>query len=540
VEQTPPTVDIAAAPPTVTSEAVRNESRWLEALRRDTIDRHRVLAWQMAILLVSGGLFLPLLGGDELALGLLFVSLFFTVGAYIAFLVITRDRSRYMDRWVAWGAYFLAMMSAPALYYFGPFSAAPALMMIGLVTYSIGGPFRHTLGVLIIVAGSHAIIGGLVVFEVIADRGLVRADNLPAYKKVIIECYIIGVYVAAYLLARGARRSTKAAVLQLESAVREITRRSALLQEARQELARARRASGPGRFTGQVLGSYQLGDVIGRGGMGEVYDAEHVDTGEPAALKTLHLAAMSNPDYRARFLREIRAVEAIESPNVVRVLEVSSTAEEIPFLVMEKLSGASLSQRLRNGARMKPAEVAQMVTEIAGGLAEARAADVVHRDLKPGNLFRAEDGDGWCWKILDFGVSKLAGDGTTLTHGAVGTPAYMAPEQARAREVDHRADIHALAACAYRALTGRPAFTGPDVGAILYAVANEMPPRPSDVADLPRSVDDALIVAFAKRPEDRYETAEELAESLSRAVDGELDGAVVARAQAIGAVHPWL
>src|SRR5262245_1827578 len=190
-------------------------------------------------------------------------------------------------------------------------------------------------------------------------------------------------------------------------------------------------------------------------------------------------------------MREAEAAARLESPHVVSVLEIGTTAGEIPFIAMERLRGFDLAHHLRRHRRLGIPNVLVLVQEIAAGLDAARAAGIVHRDIKPHNLFLSERDGHFAWKVLDFGVSKLAGRSGTLTRGhVVGTPGYMAPEQARGEEVDHRADLYALAAIAYRALTGQPPFTAKDVPATLHEVVYRMPAQPSTILDLPADIDD--------------------------------------------------
>jgi serine/threonine-protein kinase len=166
---------------------------------------------------------------------------------------------------------------------------------------------------------------------------------------------------------------------------------------------------------------------------------------------------------------------------------------------------------------------------------------VVHRDLKPHNLFLAEEGGVFTWKLLDFGVSKLVDAGGTLTAGhVIGTPGYMAPEQARGEDVDGRADVYALAAIAYRCLTGHPPFTGKDVPSTLYDVVYKMPTRPSLlIAELHADVDRALALGLAKRPRERLASARELADALAAAVGGGLAPGLRVRADELVARHAW-
>ena len=158
---------------------------------------------------------------------------------------------------------------------------------------------------------------------------------------------------------------------------------------------------------------------------------------------------------------------------------------------------------------------------------------MVHRDLKPRNLFLAGSGARQVWKILDFGVARITGEETLTANQIVGTPNYMAPEQARGGVATHQSDLFALGVIAYRALTGRPAFDGESAAEILYKVVHAMPPRPSEVAPLTLEVDLVLAVALAKSPGDRFESASELAGALEDAARGRLGAPLRARAQGL-------
>jgi eukaryotic-like serine/threonine-protein kinase len=344
------------------------------------------------------------------------------------------------------------------------------------------------------------------------------------------------------VIARATRRTTLSAIEEHDRAVRGLAQRDALLKEARQDLERALAVGGVGRFTDEILGSFKLGSVLGRGGMGEVYEATHVTTREPGAVKVLHTHALADPEAVRRFLREAKLAASLSVPNVVRVLEIGGLESHIPYIAMERLTGEDLADVLRAERRLSVSKVVTLLRQVGAGLEAAKAAGIVHRDLKPRNLFLADQPEGKpVWKILDFGVSKLTGDtGQTLTREMViGTPSYMAPEQASGRKVTHRSDLYSLAVIAYRALTGRPAFTGDAVPEILYKVVHELPSRPSQVARLPGDVDLALSIALAKDPLVRFDSAAELADALEAAARGEVDPIVRARAEAVLAEWPW-
>jgi serine/threonine-protein kinase len=178
-----------------------------------------------------------------------------------------------------------------------------------------------------------------------------------------------------------------------------------------------------------------------------------------------------------------------------------------------------------------------LVEQVGGVLELARAAGIVHRDLKPHNLFLGDDGT---WKVLDFGVALLGDSTGTLTRGGViGTPTYMAPEQARGETVDHQADVYALGAVIYRCLTGRVPFTARDTPALLYAVVHTMPARPSAIAMVTPHEEAFLAIAMAKVRAVRFETAAELVASFADAERGALPDALLRRAQRILREQPW-
>ncbi len=526
-----------AASATETRGSRETEAISATALRYETIRRNRALLRALLLLLIVGAGLLPFLGGDPLAKLVLMGGFLITTGAYAAALYITKNPERYDDTLAAVVAHVAALASVGTPYYFGIFSGAPALMAIGLFVYALGAKREHTIGAYVTTAGGQAVLAALIIGGVIEDRGLIRGDYLSLHEQIIMQAYIAGIYGVGYLVARASRWSTKDAVERLEVALREVAQREALFQEARHDLARALRIGGPGRYSDQTVGNYRLGVVIGRGGMGEVYAAAHRETGAPAAVKLLYRDAVDDPDDFARFVREATVAAAIESEHVVRLLDAAVEGAERPYLAMELLRGEDLGAILRRERRLSLDEVVRMAEQVAAGLAAAHDLGVVHRDLKPSNLFRAErEPSGVVWKILDFGVSTLAGRGGTLTgQKVVGTPAYMAPEQARGGKVDIRTDVYALGALAYRALTGRPPATGKDVPAILYGVVHGAPTPASRIADVSEDVDAVLSIAMAKEREMRFETAAELARALARARDGELQDELRLRAAALHA-----
>ena len=337
------------------------------------------------------------------------------------------------------------------------------------------------------------------------------------------------------MLARTGRRASLSSIEALQEATRLAAQREEQVNELRQDLDRALKIGGPGRFTGHVVGVWELGNVLGRGAMGEVYEAVHVTTRETAAVKLLRRELLGTRDYVERFLREVRAASALDSPNVVRVLDASTPEDPIPFLAMERLRGRSLGEILRASGTLAGDRTVELVTQVAAVLERARAAGIVHRDIKPHNLFLTDDG---VWKVLDFGVAHVETSNTlTRAGGVVGTPAYMAPEQAKGESIDHRVDVYALAAVIYRCVTGRVAFSARDTPSLLYTVVHHMPIRPGAIAPVSSQIDAFLAIGLAKSRDARFQTAAELADAYAAAERGALADPLRQRARALPSWH---
>lgn len=190
--------------------------------------------------------------------------------------------------------------------------------------------------------------------------------------------------------------------------------------------------------------------------------------------------------------------------------------------------------------RLSRSECSELMAALARGAHAAHEAGIVHRDLKPANIFCHQSDGRPVWKILDFGVSKFMDQGDTLTSGSlVGTPSYMAPEQAQGETITRQTDIYALGVIAYRILTGRPAYGGREVAVVLHAVVYDMPPRPSEIAELPPAYDCVLAIAMAKRPKDRFDNAIEFAEALKMAEEDSLSPALLHRGITLVSKYPW-
>jgi hypothetical protein len=268
------------------------------------------------------------------------------------------------------------------------------------------------------------------------------------------------------------------------------------------------------------LGGYRVLKKLGAGGMGVVFLAEDVALRRQVALKVMRPALAHHESARKRFLREARAVAAVEHENIVAVHQVGEE-RGVPYLAMPLLKGSSLEERLRSGGALPPADVVSLGRQIALGLAAAHERGLVHRDVKPGNIWIEPDGGRA--KLLDFGLARelipgRAADDEPLTElgTIIGTPAYLAPEQARGQAVDGRADLFSLGCVLYRMCTGRQPFNGDDPVALILAIATETPPRPSSVNPLvPRPLSELIMQLLAKDPTKRPFSAASVASRLA-------------------------
>ncbi|HEU4726370.1 MAG TPA: protein kinase, partial [Kofleriaceae bacterium] len=470
----------------------------VDAMKFDEVARTRIFA-KVALAITLGGIIAALgTGGDPVAKIVLLVGSSAAGLGTLIVLALTRDPARYDPRQLVLPGLAILSGAMSGVYYWGTGSPVAAMLVYGIYFFSLGAHGRIVNSLYALIAGIHGVLGLGILSGVLADHGVVRIDQLRTREQIAILCIIEALYFFAYYTARVSQRVTLDAMGKLEQAVRGNAQRDALLAEARAELDRALKIGGPGRFTEQVIGSFRLGILIGRGGMGEVYEAHAVTDQREAAVKLLHPGTLAEPIQLQRFLREAQTASRIDCPHVVRVLEVGTTAGELPFLAMERLRGHDLAHQLRRQRRLPLLDTKVLVDQVAVGLEAARVAGIVHRDLKPHNVFLAEEGGLRRWKILDFGVSKAGGSGTLTQGHVVGTPAYMAPEQARGEDVDHRADVYSLAAIIYRSVTGHPAFSGKDVPTTLYDVVYRVPTQPSLLAPVPGDVDRVLALGLAK------------------------------------------
>jgi len=504
----------------------------LEALERDELMRTRRFCTIGALIGLAGGGSVLLLPGDPTASVILLSSIGCALAAILFLYARTSDPLRFRQSTTLLGWYVPAICVCTAIPYFGVFSPAPIVLVLGIYFTGLGRSSALALGVYVTCAGAQAIIASLVITHAVRDPGIVQILPIAVREQWIVQALVQVVLAGTFITARISRKTALAAVGELERAVRLAAHREALLLEAREELERALR-SGRGRFTDQMIGGYQLGEVLGRGAMGEVYAGTDAN-GRDVAVKLLSQASLGNANHVLRFLRELRTAAGLSSKNVVRVIDVGE--HPVPYLVMERLEGKTLAEMLRNQRALPAREVLDMVRQVGVGITAAAAAGIVHRDLKPQNVFLHKG----TWKVLDFGVARAIDSGDTLTAGhVVGTPSYMAPEQAAGATVDHCTDLYALAAIAYRSLTGHPPYAAGEIAETLYKVVHTLPRRPSELVELPADVDLVLAIGLAKRPGQRFSSAGELADALLHAFSETLPPAVRERGLMIEREGAW-
>ena len=506
----------------------------LEALERDEILRTRKFCLVATGIAILGVAAVPLLPGEPTASALVLIACAVSFVA-IAFLFNrTRDLEAFGRPSTTLGWFVPAACVTTAIPYFGAFSPVAVVLVLGVYFTGLGRSSRLALAVYAVCAGMQLLVAALVIAGE-HDTGMIHPIGLTRVEMIVIQALVQAVLAATFITARISRATALLSLVELERAVRLAAHREALLLEAREELDRALR-KGRGRFSEQTIGPYKLGGMIGRGAMGEVYEAQSAQG--VVAIKLLSQASLGNPQHVMRFLRELRTAAGLASPHVVRVLDVGENP--VPYLVMEKLEGETLAEALRT-RKVSAGEIVEMIAQIGAGITAAAEAGIVHRDLKPQNVFYAQRaGQRGIWKILDFGIARGLDQGDTLTAGhVVGTPSYMAPEQAAGGVVDHRTDLYALAAIAYRALTGQPPFAGGEIAETLYKVVHTRPRRPSLLADVPPELDLVLAIGMAKNPAQRFATAAELAEALEGVFSGTLPEGVFERGRSLEHGGAW-
>jgi len=282
-------------------------------------------------------------------------------------------------------------------------------------------------------------------------------------------------------------------------------------------------SSEPHPLVGTVLrGTYEVRNVVDRGGMGIVFEAEQVRLRRKVAIKILPVHLAQEQTALLRFQREAELVSLLQHPHVVQIVDFDTTEEGQPYIVMEFLEGESLELRLAREPILPLALALRIATQVASGLTAVHEAMIVHRDLKPANIFLTElPAEGIHIKLLDFGIGKRLGGRQRLTgeNDVMGTPDYMPPEQAQGRtaHVDQRGDQYSLAVIVYEMLTGRGPFEGDMMEILEQVIASEAPRIEDLLPSLPPGVGPVLRRAMAKAPEQRFDTVLEFAHALSAA-----------------------
>ena len=288
-----------------------------------------------------------------------------------------------------------------------------------------------------------------------------------------------------------------------------------------------------GPLTGTTIGDYEMGGILGEGGMGTVYRAKQISLKRRAAVKVLPSNLSADMRLRARFEQEAHTASLLNTPHVVQVFGAGADGD-IVYFAMEFVEGIDLAQvihdKRESGTPFTPEEAAGYIIQAARGLAEAAKHNIVHRDIKPANLMVTTKG---VVKIADFGISKIAGEsGMTMTGTAVGTPAYCSPEQGRGEQVDPRADLYSLGVVFYELLTGQKPFDGTTANALIYQHNYAEPKLPNAIrADLPDAYQAVCLKCLMKNPDQRYGDAAELVNDLERVRDGNMSLTAVFQAR---------
>lgn len=263
----------------------------------------------------------------------------------------------------------------------------------------------------------------------------------------------------------------------------------------------------------QKIGRFEILSTLGQGAMGVVYRATDPLLERTVAIKTISLELSKDEfeEFEQRFYREASSAGRLNHPNIVTIHDVGNN-DDIAYMAMEFLEGDELRDILDAGSPMAPDRIAEIASQVADGLAFAHEHGVVHRDIKPSNIMILKNG---VVKITDFGIALIPSSSRTVAGMILGSPKYMSPEQVVGQEVDGRADIFSLGVVLYEMLTGVPPFAGDNISAIMFRILNEMPTAPRTLKpELPEAFNYITAKAMAKHPDERYQSAREMAEDL--------------------------
>ncbi len=283
----------------------------------------------------------------------------------------------------------------------------------------------------------------------------------------------------------------------------------------------------PGRTGPRIGGRYELGDLLGRGGMAEVRKGTDIRLGRVVAVKQLRTDLASDPTFQARFRREAQSSASLNHPAIVSVYDTgeedSTDGSDVPqpYIVMEYVAGRTLREILREGRKILPERALEITSGVLAALDYSHRAGIVHRDIKPANVMLTPSGDV---KVMDFGIARALADASstmTQTAAVVGTAQYLSPEQARGETVDSRSDVYSTGCLLYELLTGRPPFVGESPVSVAYQHVREQAPPPSTIdPDLPPEIDAIVMKALTKSVEDRYQSAAAMRADIERFLAG--------------------
>ena len=280
-------------------------------------------------------------------------------------------------------------------------------------------------------------------------------------------------------------------------------------------------------MSGLIGGRYELGELLGRGGMAEVRKGTDSRLGRVVAVKRLRTDLASDATFQARFRREAQSSASLNHPSIVAVYDTGEEPAEDgsgiaqPYIVMEYVAGRTLRDVLREGRKILPERALEITSGVLSALDYSHRAGIIHRDIKPGNVMLTPSGDV---KVMDFGIARAISDASstmTQTAAVVGTAQYLSPEQARGETVDSRSDVYSAGCLLYELLTGRPPFVGDSPVAVAYQHVREPAVPPSDHdSELPEAIDAIVMKSLAKRVEDRYQSAAAMRSDIERYLAG--------------------
>jgi len=508
------------------------------SLKTEEAARARTIGLVFCLVCSLTAAWAPLLDGHP-ALKLPVVAIvgwFALCGLYVFWLCSVPER--YTRKVFLTYGFFALAASIMILIYLGPFSPTALAVTLGISFFGQGADRKGAWLICGTAICSCLLLYLLILTGAIPDVGVFRGEEGgfagQLFMTIMVPLVLLVTMTQAHWSRQGVERALEAAV---ESTM-EASRRAVQLEEAQAELDRIAAAGGMlGHMSGRTIGAYKLGPLLGRGGSAEVYDSVDTRDETSAAVKVLLATETNEDNVVIRFQREGEIATQLVSPHVTRVYEYGCAPGGTFYIAMERLEGSDLASILRRESRLDLAEARELVHHVCEGICAAHRKGIIHRDIKPHNIFHALEPNGdQVWKVLDFGVSKLATNFASITRGAVvGTPQYMSPEQARGEQVDVRTDIYGMGAVLYRVLTGQPPMPGKNHAA-LFNAAFRRPQRPRLlVPEMPRPVEAVLALALAPSPADRFQTVDLFRSAFEQALSGNTPDLVMQRAKAI----PW-